>query len=217
MISSQNMQYINIAIKAFNPLVGKTYLIAFSSSSKKPLDFIEVQINEKNFWHLTGCRFDEELNLPAEAKDELYKACLNGSDISDYLRYTDAPNDVKVKCNVLQNIFNFIDNAKILLITDAEGTPEQYMFSTGIGTNQGLVGYIENKHIYIPKTAQDKSINIKKNVNNKIRIILSRSSTGREYGTIEYEAAKDLFTKLLPQIKDKYNISKSLSDLISSE
>lgn len=217
MISLQNMQYVNKAIRAFNPLVGKTYLIAFSSSSKKPLDFIEVQINEKNFWHLTGCKFDEELKLHGEVKDDLYKACLNGSDISDYLKYTDTPNDVKIKCSVLQNIFNFVDNAKILLITDADGTPEQYMFTTGMGTNQGLVGYIENKHIYIPKTAQDKSINIKKNVNNKIRIILSRSSTGREYGTIEYEAAKDLFAKLLPQIKEKYNLSKSLSGLTTNE
>lgn len=217
MISKGNMQHIHNAIQSFNQLVGRTYLICFNGSTSQELRMIEIVITEKNFWHLSGCRIDDSLSLNASQKKQLYRDCLSYKDISKYLNYTDEPKDVKIKCTVLQNIFNFITNAKVLSIIDTVHTPEQYMFSLGVGTNQGLIGYIQNKHLYFPKTAQDKSVFIKKAVKNKIRVILSKPSTSLEYGKLEYEAGNGLFAKLSVQLYGSYRLSPDLIELIPND
>lgn len=200
MISSANMGYINAAINSYDRLVGKTYLVAYGTGKAQSLHFVEIQISEKNFWHLAGCRFSTSVVLTGKQKACLYAECLNGSDISQYLDYTDRPGDVQIKCDVVRQIFDFVKNAKMLRLTDTVGVPEETMFCIGIGTMHGLVGYIKNKHLYMPKTVQAKSIYLKNNVNGKIYIILSRPSEETVYDTLEYEAASGLFLRMQSEL-----------------
>lgn len=217
MISKENMLYINNAIKIFNGLVNKTYLIGFGANRNQPLNFIEIQIGEQNFWHLVACKIDHTQNLSKSDAHTLYEKCLIGEDISDFLIYTHKSIDVKIKSSVIERVFDFIGNAKVLRIIGTENTPESYMFELGIGAGaiSGLVGYSSVKNIYIPKTAQMKSIfSIDSKANNKIEMILSKNSYHRQYDTIEFESSKGLFAKLSPQLFEACKLSPNLIALI---
>ena len=222
MISNKNITHIHKAIKEFNKLVDKTFLIAFTPSKSQPLQFMEIQIKQNNFWHLVGCQIDKNLGLDDDEKEELYKNCFKGDDVSKFLKYTRKPNkpmaffnskDIPIKSLVVLNIFNFIDNAKKIRIVDAKGTGDAHIYEIGIGSGieKAIIGYRFENNYYVPITSLEKSIfNVDKNANNKIVIILSKESKHQQYDKIEYEVGKGLFRKLVLQFKDKFPLSNNL-------
>ena len=46
---------VALVTKIYDKMVGKTYLLAYSSSKNQPLKVVEIAISEENFWHLLGC------------------------------------------------------------------------------------------------------------------------------------------------------------------
>lgn len=158
MVSQENYTLIKSAIKIYNKLVGKTYLILYKTSAKHKSKFMETTILEENFWHLVGCRIDGSLNLSKEQKHQIFLDCICEKDVSNYLEYTRQAQDVSKKANVVVNLFDFISNAKSIRLCHTNGSPEASMFRVGAGSFNGIIGYGETEKGMIPKTAQQKSI-----------------------------------------------------------
>ena len=131
MISYNNMQILNKMIKIYNDLTNKDFLIAYNISPKYPLNFIEIQVRDKNFWHLLGCRICDNSISPKE----LYQKCLNGGDISAYLDYTHEASSVREKAETFQQIYNFVSKAKIVNLVDVHGLPDEKTYNLGIGAS----------------------------------------------------------------------------------
>lgn len=199
MISYNNMQILNKMIKIYNDLTNKDFLIAYNISPKYPLNFIEIQVRDKNFWHLLGCRICDNSISPKE----LYQKCLNGEDISAYLDYTHEANSVREKAETFQQIYNFVSKAKIVNLVDVHGLPDEKTYNLGIGSEIGIIGYGRKSNFLYPKSTQKRPIStIKRKNDGKIRIIIEKEITDLEYNKISFEAGKDLFAKLADQFKN---------------
>ena len=169
MISKDNYELVKRAIKTHSKLKDRMYLILYKVSAKEKSKMMETPILEENFWHLVGCKIDDSLRFTSEQKHRLYLDCLAGTDISNLLIYTRQPQDVSKKVHVINNLFDFISNAKYIRLCHTDGTPEAAMFRVGAGSNNGVIGYSEEEKGMIPKTAQQKSIfKIKADANDKI-------------------------------------------------
>lgn len=199
MISYNNMQILNKMIKIYNDLTNKDFLIAYNISPKYPLNFIEIQVRDKNFWHLLGCRICDNSISPKE----LYQKCLNDEDISAYLDYTHEASSVREKAETFQQIYNFVSKAKIVNLVDVHGLPDEKTYNLGIGSEIGIIGYGRKSNFLYPKSTQKRPIStIKKKNDGKIRIIIEKEITDLEYNKISFEAGKDLFAKLADQFKN---------------
>lgn len=213
MISNKSMHELHKIIKKYDNLVGRTYLIAFRKEKTEELEFIEIKIEKRNFWHLLACK------LSSSQHDIFYEKCLKGEDISNNLEYVVGHNeqDVIKKSNIINDVFDFISNAKSTKISFTG----EYNFKLAIGSLLGIIGYDTNDKVYYPRSAQNKDIN-KLLVNSysprkshKISIILSKENTeNSKYDKIDFEAGKNLFAKLSDQFK-KFPLSKELNDIIS--
>lgn len=206
MISKKSMNELHRAIKKYDKLVNKTYLLAYKKD-ESTFEFIEIKIEECNFWHLLGCKLPtSKTNRYDEHHHIYYEKCLNGEDISQDLSYAEGhkEKDVVEKRQTIESVFDFVSNAKGLKLSKSG----EYNFQLAIGSVIGIIGYNNNHNIYYPKTAQNKDINkiITRTYStrklNKITIILSKNNNNLEYNHIEFEAGKDLFAKLADQFKN---------------
>lgn len=206
MISKKSMNELHRAIKKYDKLVNKTYLLAYKKD-ESTFEFIEIKIEECNFWHLLGCKLPtSKTNKYDEHHHIYYEKCLNGEDISQDLSYAEGhkEKDVVEKRQTIESVFDFVSNAKGLKLSKSG----EYNFQLAIGSVIGIIGYNNNHNIYYPKTAQNKDINkiITRTYStrklNKITIILSKDNNNLEYNHIEFEAGKDLFAKLADQFKN---------------
>ena len=197
MITKENYEWVKKAIQVYNRLVNRTYLILYKVNSTQCSKAITVPILESNFWHLVGCKIDDSLNLTVEQKHQLYLDCVAGNDISASLVYTRQPQDVSKKANVVINLFDFVTNAKSIRICHTHGTPEAAMFRVGAGSNNGVIGYSDEKNGLVPKSAQTKSIfKIDPKANDKIFLIISKPYGYEKYDRIDYTMSP----KILPSI-----------------
>ena len=158
MISKDNYELVKKAIKVYNNLKDKTYLILYKVNYKQKSKMMEITILEENFWHLVGCKIDPSFDLTPEQKHQLYLACLAGEDVSEPLIYTRQAQDVSKKANVVIKVFDFVTYAKSIRLCYADGAPEATMFRIGAGSSNGIIGYCDETIGMIPKTAQQKSI-----------------------------------------------------------
>ena len=206
MISKKSMNELHRAIKKYDKLVNKTYLLAYKKD-ESTFEFIEIKIEECNFWHLLGCKLPtSKTNRYDEHHHIYYEKCLNGEDISQDLSYAEGhkEKDVVEKRQTIESVFDFVSNAKGLKLSKSG----EYNFQLAIGSVIGIIEYNNNHNIYYPKTAQNKDINkiITRTYStrklNKITIILSKNNNNLEYNHIEFEAGKDLFAKLADQFKN---------------
>ena len=206
MISKKSMNELHRAIKKYDKLVNKTYLLAYKKD-ESTFEFIEIKIEECNFWHLLGCKLPtSKTNKYDEHHHIYYEKCLNGEDISQDLSYAEGhkEKDVVEKRQTIESVFDFVSNAKGLKLSKSG----EYNFQLAIGSVIGIIGYNNNHNVYYPKTAQNKDINkiITRTYStrklNRITIILSKNNNSLEYNHIEFEAGKDLFAKLAYQFKN---------------
>lgn len=206
MISKKSMNELHRAIKKYDKLVNKTYLLAYKKD-ESTFEFIEIKIEECNFWHLLGCKLPtSKTNRYDEHHHIYYEKCLNGEDISQDLSYAEGhkEKDVVEKRQTIESVFDFVSNAKGLKLSKSG----EYNFQLAIGSVIGIIGYNNNHNVYYPKTAQNKDINkiITRTYStrklNRITIILSKNNNSLEYNHIEFEAGKNLFAKLADQFKD---------------
>lgn len=206
MISKKSMNELHRAIKKYDKSVNKTYLLAYKKD-ESTFEFIEIKIEECNFWHLLGCKLPtSKTNRYDEYHHIYYEKCLNGEDISQDLSYAEGhkEKDVVEKRQTIESVFDFVSNAKGLKLSKSG----EYNFQLAIGSVIGIIGYNNNHSVYYPKTAQNKDINkiITRTYStrklNRITIILSKNNNSLEYNHIEFEAGKDLFAKLADQFKD---------------
>lgn len=218
MISKKSMNELHRAIKKYDKLVNKTYLLAYKKD-ESTFEFIEIKIEECNFWHLLGCKLPtSKTNRYDEYHHIYYEKCLKGEDISQDLFYAEGhkEKDVVEKRQTIESVFDFVSNAKGLKLSKSG----EYNFQLAIGSVIGIIGYNNNHNIYYPKTAQNKDINkiITRTYStrrlNKIIIILSKDNNNLAYNHIEFEAGKDLFAKLADQFKN-IPLSSELLQLIN--
>lgn len=189
MISSNVLKILHQDILLFNKLQGKSYLIAFASGKNSELMYETIDIHESNFWHLLGCKLDED---NAENKHLTYIKCLNQENISEKVSLIKGYgiSEITEKHNAFNLVFDFIKNAKQIKVGYTNGFQEKYI-NMGIGNMSGIIGYgVKNKNESgnkIPKTAQGKSLTkISKN-QYKIIYILSKNISSIKYETLEYE------------------------------
>lgn len=218
MISKENLKYVQIAIKEFDKYVDKNYLFVFRTNKKHPVEILEITLKEKHFWHLVGCKLNTYTQNNIEKKHEIYVKCKQGEDISEFLDYTDKSSDVKIKSENLSKQLKVINNAIDFRITNTDNTPDSYIFKIAIGHENGILGYSkeDKSFFYYPKTSQNKSIfNIKKNVNQKIEVVLSKFIKENCYSCIEYEYKKDFsFKDIVNNLIEKHiPLSKELKDI----
>ena len=213
MISKENMGYIHSAIKIYNDLVNKVYLIAYRESINKPLKYMEIRLAESNFWHLTGCRLPdmkENADISNENKAQIYNDCLMGKDISSLLYYTEASQDVKVKCDIIQKVFNFVSRAKELRIVDTENTDKQGKFYIGIGKGEGLIGYDKKDGLFFPRTAQHRTVFLKGTSGDKINFVISRPLSAKAYGYLEFKVSDKVFSSIQEDFYIRFELTYSL-------
>ncbi|MDO5331244.1 MAG: PBECR4 domain-containing protein [Bacillota bacterium] len=195
MISYETLALLQNAITVYDELEGKDYLLAYSSSKKQPLQFLSIKIQKKNFWHLLGCRINDESMIN---HDMLYEKCINGENICWHLDYTSKKSEVSTKYNVFMQIFNFIDKGRAIRLCIADQTQ---VFEIGAGNIKGLIGYSKDEkgEHYYPKTTQSKSIyEIDKNANYKIVFVLSKFFGEDVYKTVEYEIVNGIYEHSKP-------------------
>lgn len=206
MIYESSLQHLNEAIKIYNRFVGKTYLIAYCVNKNHPFCFTEFIFRQKHFWHLLGCEFDGEKNYTPEQKGYFYNSCLNGEDVKEALNYTQSNKETDSKYAVFMKIFDIISNAKEILITETDNSPEEAVFKIGAGKMIGTIGYAkdDNSSTYFPKTVQDKSIfKINPKANKKIVFILSKPAGEQHYTEIEYEIKKEIVRDSLEELPEE--------------
>ena len=212
MISEQNYEHVKKSIQIHAKLVGKSYLVLYKTSRNQTASVMEINVEEQGFWHLIGCRIDSTLNLNSKEKHDLYISCLKGNDVSESLDYTRQPQDVKKKAYAFISVFDFISDAKSVVLCPTEGTEEINMYKIGIGANTGIIGYDTAKGYYYPKTTQDKSIfGIGNTANNRIFLILSKNCNEKKYTNIEYSISKKIFPDILEEIPG--NISYDIGEI----
>ncbi len=208
MILKKDLILLQQAIKIYDRRAGKQYLISYRTNKNHHAKVIELSIREGNFWHLVGCKVNQECDGHV-----VYQACLEGKDVSESLSYTRRSQDLKKKADIFCKLFDFIENAKILRIASTENAPEAAMFCVGAGTVGGLIGYDKVSKYHIPKTTQEKSIfALDKNASDKIFLVLSKSDESEIYDVMEYSISKDHAGELCAELMDSYRISEDLCD-----
>ena len=117
MISKEKYELVKKAIQVHNKLKGRTYLILYKTNAKQTSKFMETPILEENFWHLVGCKIDEQLNFSPQQKHQLYLDCVKGEDISESLNYTRQAQDVSKKVN---GVIGYSDESKGMIPKTAQ-------------------------------------------------------------------------------------------------
>ena len=202
MISKDTVLLLKKAIKEYDKLVEKDYLIACTISKNHPLEFYVFRIKKENFWHLLGC---ERINAVLNSED-LYDAFKSGRDIKNDFSYTSTAHSCKEKYNVFMHLFNFVDHAKEIQICKTDGTPEQYQFKIVSGNYYGIIGYDNNTNgTAFPKSVQRKSISMINSNCMRISFILCKDTKESSFDYLSYCVSKKIFKTLLSELPDKYN------------
>lgn len=207
MIQDSTRDVLSIAIKEYDKLAGKEFLIGCSISRNHDTEYMVLQINRHNFWHLLGCQIDK--SKIKNTSLDIYDMCIKGEPIQEYLIYTKDCNSSEKKKLPFLNVFNFVEKAKQIRISYTKNTPDYYKFKLVHGNATGIIGYDNDKNtkdpnLYIPKTTQSKASQSFNNENKKINFILSRMIHDTEFKKLEYEATPGLYMKLATTIPAKY-------------
>lgn len=196
MIQKSTMKLLHNAIKEYDKLSGKDYLVACHISRKHPMEYLTLRINHHNFWHLLGCKIDKK----QEKLPDIYQMCIEQQDITEYLNYTSAVFTCKEKFDVFMEVFNFVEKAKQIRISYTDDTPDFYKFKLANGNSKGIIGYdneFGRKNIYIPKTTQRKIVASFNNQARRIVYICSRKIGESSFERLEYETAKGVYKEIL--------------------
>lgn len=174
----------------------KKYLIAFGS--KNDYKFVQIIIKQSSFWHLLGCVLEADNN---EGKNDTYNKCKNKINVAEKISSVHSFSEIKEKYEAMQNVFDFVTNAKQVKVGYAVGCPEEYLFKIGTGNNNGIVGYDYpnqgNSNLLFPKSAQLKSISKISKTTYKILVILSKNIDEKDYHNIEYEIKENIHLEIL--------------------
>ena len=200
MINKSTLELLFSAIKEYDKLVGKDFLVGTYYKKDIPLEYIVIRIQKKNFWHLLGCKL---LNT----KEDIYAKCLNGEDITAYLDYTKTAADSKIKYEVFMRVFNFVYYAKQIRISNTDNSPDYYNFRMASGIENGIIGYDTFRHTnnsYFPKTTQRKEVSSYYNQEKKISVILSKSIHESSFDKLEFSSSERLLPKFISEIPDCY-------------
>lgn len=209
MIHKTTEKILSIAIQEYEKLAGKEFLIGCSVGRNHPTEYIILQLNRHNFWHLLGCQLDK--SKLKNSTIDVYNMCMKGESVQDYLIYTKDSMSVEQKKDPFLNIFNFVEKAKQIRISDTKDTPDYCKFKLVHGNAHGIIGYgndrnIKNSNIYIPKTTQSKASQSFNHDNKKILFILSRKIHDCVFKKLEYEVTPGLYMKLAAHIPSEYKI-----------
>lgn len=79
MIYNSTKELLSIAIKEYDKLAGKEFLIGCSISKNHDTEYMVLQINRHNFWHLLGCQLDK--SKLKERSLDIYDMCIKGEPI----------------------------------------------------------------------------------------------------------------------------------------
>lgn len=184
----------------------KDYLLVFSMGKNNPIEYCQITFYHYNFWHLLGCKVDEEESLLT------YNKCKEGEDVSDAISLVHSNSEANVKYEVFSKVFDFISNAKCIKIGYISGCPEEFYLTMALGNEVGIVGYDypkTNKKFLIPKSVQNKRISLVSKDLNKILFILSKKQSQEFYDKIEYEIKKDISKEYISEISEKIKIDLS--------
>ena len=210
MIYDSTKELLSIAIKEYDKLAGKEFLIGCSISKNHDTEYLVLQINRHNFWHLLGCQLDK--SKLKERSLDIYDMCIKGEPIQEYLIYTKDYASSTQKKDPFLSVFNFVEKAKQIRISNTKDTPDYCKFKLVHGNACGIIGYDNDKNTkdpntYIPKTTQNKASQSFNNDNKRILFILSRMIQEHIFTKLEYEATPGLYMKLAANVPSKYKIN----------
>ena len=163
MIYDSTKELLSIAIKEYDKLAGKEFLIGCSISKNHDTEYMVLQINRHNFWHLLGCQLDK--SKLKERSLDIYDMCIKGEPIQEYLIYTKDYASSTQKKDPFLSVFNFVEKAKQIRISNTKDTPDYCKFKLVHGNACGIIGYDNDKNTkdpntYIPKTTILMVINV---------------------------------------------------------
>ena len=79
MIYDSTKELLSITIKEYDKLAGKEFLIGCSISKNHDTEYMVLQINRHNFWHLLGCQLDK--SKLKERSLDIYDMCIKGEEM----------------------------------------------------------------------------------------------------------------------------------------
>ena len=150
MIYDSTKELLSIAIKEYDKLAGKEFLIGCSISKNHDTEYMVLQINRHNFWHLLGCQLDK--SKLKERSLDIYDMCIKGEPIQEYLIYTKDYASSTQKKDPFLSVFNFVEKAKQIRISNTKDTPDYCKFKLVHGNACGIIGYDNDKNTKDPNT-----------------------------------------------------------------
>lgn len=153
--------------------------------------FFEIAMFPRNFMHLTGCKIIENnKNIPTI---EFYSRFLNNNINEKNIILSNSTSFYKIE--ILPQLMNLDKNAKIL--GDYDNSKIYLQTNKLVGNINACIGFIKEKHTYIPNTALNEDIrNITTNIK-KVIAVFKKNFNDKMYNQITY-------------LKNNYNISKLL-------
>ena len=206
MVTSGIMKMLHEAIRIYDKLCGRNYLIVFGSKNK--YKFIQLTIRQSNFWHLLGCSLDSDTN---DGKRITYLKCRNQEDVSDKILSDRSFSEISEKYTAMKNVFNFIAKASEIKISYATNCPEEHLFTIGTGNDSGVIGYDYpndgSSDLLFPKSAQLKSISKISQRPDRVLMIMSKEIMEKHYNKMEYEIKKNAHSEILKHIPETIKVS----------
>lgn len=205
MISQNTMELLHQAIKEYDKLKGKDYLVFYRSGRNEKLLFNILRLQQNNFWHLLGVGYDfaKKQDCP-----KLYELCLNEQNINEFLVYMHDNQTCMEKYKAFMRVFNFIENTKIVDIGNTNCTPDKQNFDYAIGTKDGIIGYGKDKttETCFPKTAQLKNIDNFNNIKDFV-FIFSKNIDALYFDKLEYSVSKnkEIILSIFEEVKNMDN------------
>ena len=211
MITQGIMEILHKAIQIYDKRCGKEYLIVFGTKKNFDYKFIQIKIKQSYFWHLLGCRLNEDNN---EGKNNTYLNCKNNINVSDKISSIHKFSEIQEKYSAIQNVFDFVEKANEIKVCYTSNCPEEFLFKIGSGNNSGIIGYdfanIGSTNFLFPKSAQLKSISKISSTTYRIFLILSKKMGDKYFTDIEYEIKNGICQNLKDYIPNDIKISQQL-------
>lgn len=113
MISETLFGRLKDCIQLYDKKCRKDYVIVFSKGKNDTLKYCQVTFNAYNFWHLVGCKLEDENHA------EVYNQCKNSEKVTDILKkisLVHSSSEAYTKCEIFERVFDFVSNAKCIKI-----------------------------------------------------------------------------------------------------
>ena len=218
MITSGIMEILHKAIQIYDKRCGKRYLIVFGAKKNFNYQYIQIKIKQSYFWHLLGCKLNDDSN---ENKNNTYIKCKNNVDVSDKISSVHSFSEILEKYSAVQSVFDFVEKAREIKVGYVVDCPEAYLFEIGSGNDSSIIGYdysnIRTDDFLFPKSAQQKPISkVSKNAY-RVFLILSKEMGDKYYTNVEYKIKKGICSELKAYIPKDIKISQSLFNIENKE